>query len=295
MHPPFLKMVRSVLAVVAGGVLLPSAVAAQEWGQPWADPQDRPPRVDVSASIGFLAPTDWSDLVLLGSISSTSGVIEQVLVRDLHVDPDQELGAAVTYWRGKYGFRVQGGYSSSSVLIGGPLAGPDAASAADGLLSVGVDTWLYDVRGTIGFLEYTPRQWVWPYAFFGFGGITYDLERRISPPLLTFIERGRTGTGNEPDVVVADRGREFLLAVDELALETVFAVNFGIGTDFRIPIGPGGIGLRLELSDHVASSPVALRIEDIRRSGALASDTGVRFGLVHHLRAAAGIVVQVGR
>ena len=281
---------------VAALVLLPSALTAQDWGQPWADPQDRPPRVDVSATIGFLAPTDWSDLVLLGSVSSTSGVVEQVLVRDLQVDPDKELGAAVTYWRGRYGFRVQGGYSSSSVIIGGPLAGPDAAPGGDGLLSVDVDTWLYDIRGTIGFLEYAPTRWVWPYAFFGFGGITYDLERRISPPLLTFIEGGRAGGDAAPDVVVVeDGGREFLLAVDELALETVFALNFGVGTDFRIPLGPGGLGLRLELSDHVASSPVGLRIEEIRRSGTLSSDTGVRFGLVHHLRAAAGIVVQVGR
>jgi hypothetical protein len=295
MHAPFLKVVRLGPIVIALLLLLPASLAAQGWDQPWADPQDRPPRVDVSASIGFLAPTDWSDLVLLGSISSTSGVVEQVLVRDLQVDPDQEVGAAVTYWRGKYGFRVQAGYSSSSVIIGGPLSGIDPALTGDGLLSVGVDTWLYDIRGTIGFLEYEPQRWVWPYGFFGFGGITYDLERRISPPLLTFIEGGRNGTADSDLVIVGDRGREFLLAVDELALETVFAVNFGVGTDFRIPLGPGGIGVRLELSDHVASSPVGLRIEDLRRSGTLASDTGVRFGLVHHLRAAAGIVVQVGR
>jgi hypothetical protein len=287
-HPPFLR----TALLGASLLLLPSAVAAQEWGQPWADPYDRPGRVDLSASIGFLAPSDWSDLVLLGSISSTSGVVEQVLVRDLHVEPDRELGAAVTYWRGRYGFRVQGGFSSSSVLIGGPV--PDIDEPAGQSLSVGVDTWLYDIRGTIGFMEYEPETWVWPYGFFGVGGITYDLEQRIGPPLLTFIEGGRPGPG--PDVVIShDRGREFLLAVDELGLETVFAFNVGVGTDFRIPVGPGGIGIRLELSDHIASSPVGLRIGDLRRSGALASDTGVTFGVVHHLRAAAGIVVQVGR
>ncbi len=290
MHSPFPKIVR--LAAVVAGVLLPSALAAQDWGQPWADPQDRPPRVDVSASVGLLMPTDWSDLVLLGSISSASGIIEQVLVRDLSVEPDQEVGGAVTYWRGKYGVRVQMGYSSSSILIGGPLVVLDGSSGPGQSLSVGVDTWTYDIRGAIGFLEYDPSLWVWPYGFFGFGGITYDLEQRIGPPLLTFIEGGRT----DPDVVVAKNGgSEFLLAVDELALETVFAFNFGVGTDFRIPLGPGGIGIRLEVSDHIGSSPVGLRIGDIRRSGALATDTGVSFGMVHHLRATAGVVVQVGR
>lgn len=285
-HVPFLRT-----ALLAAALLLPSTLAAQDWGQPWADPDDRPGRVDLSASIGILAPSDWSDLVLLGSISSTSGLLEQVLVRDLRVEPDRELGAAVTYWRGRYGFRVQGGYSSSAVLIGGPI--PEIDGLSDQSLSVGVDTWLYDIRGAIGLLEYEPAMWVWPYGFFGFGGITYDLERRIGPPLLTFVEGGRTDPADA--VVNRDRGRAFLLAVDELGLETVFAFNFGVGTDFRIPIGPGGIGIRLEVSDHIASSPVGLRVGELRRSGALASDTGITFGVVHHLRAAAGVMVQVGR
>jgi hypothetical protein len=283
------------LALAVGLAVLPSRVHAQEWGQPWADPDDRPARVDLSASVGFLAPTDWSDLVLLGSISSSSGVLEQVLVRDIRVDPDKEFDAAVTYWRGRYGFRVQGGFSSSAVVIGGPPGELQNPGGADDLLAIDVDTWMYDVRGAIGFMDYEPRRWVWPYAFFGFGGITYDLAQRVTPPLLTFIERSRTRPDGRRDIVVDDDGREFLLAVDELALETVFAVNVGVGTDVRIPVGPGGIGVRFEISDHLARSPVGLRIGELRRSAQLESDTGVEFGLVHHFRAAAGIVVQLGR
>jgi hypothetical protein len=166
----------------------------------------------------------------------------------------------------------------------------------DDVLSVDVDTYLYDIRGAIGFTEYSPEQWVWPYGFFGFGGITYDLARRVTPPLLTFIEHTRTFPDGSPDVVVIeDDGREFLLSIDELGLETVFAFNVGVGTDFRIPIGPGGIGVRLELSDHIAASPVGLRISELRRSGLLTTDAGAGFGPVHHLRAAVGFVVQVGR
>lgn len=289
MHPGCSTMLR-LLAVV---VLLPSPVAAQDWSQPWADPQDRPPRVDLSASIGFLAPTDWSDLVLLGSLSSTSGVLEQVLVRDLRVRADKEFGAAVTYWRGRYGFRVQGAFSSSSVAIGGPL--PSSGASLDEGVSVDVDTWLYDVGGAIGFVEYAPDLWVWPYAFVGVGGVTYDLARRVSPPLLTFIERSRPGGDGRDIVIVRDDSREFVLAVDELDTETAFAFNFGVGTDFRIPLGPAGIGMRLEISDHVTTSPVGLRIGELRRAQALASDTGVEFGPVHHFRASAGLVLQFGR
>jgi hypothetical protein len=50
--------------------------------------RDRPPRVDLSASTGLLMPTDWSDLVLLGSLCSASGV----LVRDLQVEPRTVFG-----------------------------------------------------------------------------------------------------------------------------------------------------------------------------------------------------------
>src|SRR5688572_29184193 len=57
--------------------LLPLPVFAQDWSQPWADPMDRPARVDVTGSMGFVMPSNWSKLVLLGSISSGSGVFEQ--------------------------------------------------------------------------------------------------------------------------------------------------------------------------------------------------------------------------
>jgi opacity protein-like surface antigen len=274
---------RFLSLLVGCAVLSATPASAQDWSQPWADPQDRPPRVDVSASIGFLAPTDWSDLVLLGSISSSSGILEQVLVGDLRVEPDREFGGAVHYWRGRYGFRVEGGFSSSSVR-------------GDERLSVDVDTWLYNFGGAIGFLEYAPDRWVWPYAFVGVGGVTYDLARRIAPPLTTFIERSPPRADGRRDlVIVDDDSSEFLLAVDELDTETVFALNFGVGTDFRIPLGPAGVGLRLELADHVTSSPVGLRVGELRRSGALTSDTGVEFGPVHHFRASAGFVLQFGR
>ena len=292
MHPTCSQIVRLLAGVV---LLLPSPLVAQDWTQPWADPQDRPARVDVSGSFGFLAPTDWSDLVLLGSVSSTTGVLEQVLVRDLRVKADKEWGGSVTYWRGRYGFRAQGGFSKSSIAIGGSLLPGLSSGTGDQAFSVDVDTWLYNIGGAIGFIEYDPHLWVWPYGFVGVGGVTYDLARRVSPPLTTFIERSPPRADGRRDVVVVDNSREFLLAIDELDTETVFAVNFGVGTDFRLPLGPAGVGIRLELADDVTSSPVGVRIGELRRIGALTSDTGVQFGPVHHFRASAGFVVQFGR
>jgi hypothetical protein len=209
------------------------------------------------------------------------------------VKPDRLVGGAVTYWRGRHGFRVQGGWSRSSLEVGGASLG---AGPPDGLLSPRVDTWLYDVRGAIGLVEYAPDRLVWPYAFVGFGGITYDLSRPLSPPLLTFVERSGSRGDARGDLVIAeDDGRQFLLAVEELGLETVFALNFGAGTDLRLPLGAGGVALRLELSDHVARSPVGLRIRELSPRGGLNEGSVIRFDAVHHFRASAGLVVQFGR
>lgn len=284
---------RSGLAAL---LLLPSIAGAQDWGQPWSDPRDRPPRLDISASIGMLAPTDWSDLVLLGSISPASGVVEQVLVRDLRVKPDTVFGGAVTYWRDRFGFRAHAGLSRSSVVIGGGSVGAVQPPGTDDVLAASIDTWFYDVRGAIGFSEYEPERLAWPYVFLGFGAITYDLERTVGPPLLTFIERTTSRPAGPGDIVVVeDHGRQFILAIDELGLETVFALNFGVGADLRIPIGRSAVGLRLELSDHVAPSPLRLSVRELGPFGGDAFESGVRFGLVHHLRASAGLVLQFGR
>lgn len=281
-----------VLLFLLFAALLPCAVSAQTWDEPWSDPRDYPPRVDLSVSGGWAAPTDWSDLVLIGSISSVSGAIEQVLVRDVRVEPDAVFGVAVTYWRDRYGVRAGGTFSRSSLTIGGTSL--DETDPARDVLSASVNTWSYDLRGVIGFLKYRPSRPVLPYAFFGLGGITYDLDRTITPPLLTFIQRpGTLPSGNV--VVRGEGGQEFVLAVDELGLETVPAFDFGVGSDFRIPFGAGALGLRIEVSDHISPSPLHVRIRQLSASGGLTEDDAVDFGGVHELRAVAGLVVQIGR
>jgi hypothetical protein len=285
-------MGRAPLAVISLVITLtiPASLSAQDWSQPWADPEDRPPRVDFSASGGFLMPTRWSDLVLLGSLSPGVGVLEQVLTRDVHVKPDTEFTAAATYWRSRYGLRVHGGFSRSSVSIG---AAPVASAIGGDAASVGIDTWLYDLGAAIGFLEYEPRRSVWPYGFFGVGGITYDLKQTIAPPL-TFVDRAPSAPAGNT-IIVASDGRQFLLTTNALRTDTVLAFNVGLGTDFRIPLKGGGVALRVEAADHIAASPIAFRIEELSPFGAVPSDAGARYRLVHHLSATAGFVVQIGR
>ena len=247
-----------------------------------------PRRVDVSGSGGMLLSSDWSDLVLLGSVSSVTGGLQQVLARDLVVDPGPVFDGVVTYWEGRYGFRVHGGFAKSCLASARSCA---AATFAGTSGTIDVNTWIYDVGGAIGMLEYRRGRVAWPYVFFGAGGVTYDLERGVGPPL-TFIERRPTVTGDT--LVVIDDPDPLLIAVETLGVETRFALNFGVGSDFRVPVAGGSIGVRLELSDHVHRSPVDIEIANLD-SFRPASDVRVDFGFVHNLRAAAGLVVQFGR
>jgi hypothetical protein len=239
-----------------------------------------PKRVDLSGSGGFLLSTDWSDLVLLGSVSTVSGTLEQVLVRDLQVEPGPVFDGVVTYWEGRYGFRAHGGYASSCLAPGG-----NCGSGA-----IDVKAYMYDIGGSIGLMDYRRGALAWPYAFVTLGAITYDLERTIGPPL-SFIEHRPPGT-NADRVFVFDDPDQLLIAIDELGVETRFALNLGVGADLRIPLGPASVGLRLEVSDSIHRSPVDLRVADVERAG---TTQFIDFGYVHNMRAAAGLVIQFGR
>jgi hypothetical protein len=260
---------------------IPCSAVAQDWTMPWSDPRDRPGRVDVTVTGGYVMPTDWSDLVVLGSTSATTGVFEQVLLRDLRVEPGPVLGASATYWKAQYGFRVSVARSDSSLV-------------SSGTTLTDVDSWFYDVRGAIGMLEYTPTRNALPYFFIGLGAITYDLSQPISPPLTTFIERQPSPPLANP-IIIDRAGQQFLLEVDELGMETVFAFTIGIGTDFRIPAGAGGLGLRVEVADHISPSPIGVRLHNINRFGEPTTPISIGVDAVHHLRASAGLVFQFGR
>ncbi|HEY6361608.1 MAG TPA: hypothetical protein VIX63_10920 [Vicinamibacterales bacterium] len=268
-------------------VVLPSATAAQT---DLFSITPGPRRVDISGSGGFLLSTDWSDLVLLGSVSPVSGALEQVLVRDLVMEPGPVYDGMVTYWEGRYGFRVHAGYAQSCLAVGGVCGDSALSRPAD---SVDLNAWMYDVGGAIGLLDFRRGAPIFPYVYFGIGGVTYDLDRTVGPPL-SFIER-RPPRAPGDDVIIVTRGDpdQLLIAIDELGLETKLAFNIGIGTDFRVPLGPASVGIRLEVGDNIHSSPIDLSVVDIERF--VPAGTQLDFGFVHNLRAAAGLVISFGQ
>jgi hypothetical protein len=272
---------------IALTILLPTTVLAQV---DLSSVYPGPKRVDISLAGGLRMSTDWSELVLLGAVSPASGAFEQVLTRELIVRPGPVFDAVVTYWEGRYGFRTHVGFAESCLTTGTSCTAPVSPTLVPG--PVDLDVWTYDIGGSIGLIEYHRDRWVWPYVLIGAGGVTYDLKRAVGPPL-TFITRS-PARGPDGLVIVDDDVDQLLIALDELNLETKFALNVGVGTDVRVPLGPASVGIRLELSDHIHRSPLDVLVARIdgRRGG---RDTRVDSGYVHNFRVAGGVVLQFGR
>lgn len=153
------------------------------------------------------------------------------------------------------------------------------------------DTLILTSIGPVGLSadQRVPRA-VRPYVFAGVGVVAYDLERPIGPE---FLARLANQPASAP-LFIHDDTTDLLLAVDELSLEATPAVHAGVGVDLRIPLGRAGIGLRLEVADHVSPSPVDLRVIRLDQPGPfLASpQTRVEFDAVHHVRATVGLVID---
>jgi len=81
------------------------------------------------------------------------------------------------------------------------------------------------------------------------------------------------------------------MGCQKFSIETKFAVNFGLGTDLRVPLGAAGLGLRLELSDNVHESPLQIRIAEL---DGVHGDVAPNARFVHNLRASAGVVLHFG-
>jgi hypothetical protein len=279
----------SLCTTIALALLVPAPVLAQ------ADLSaiyPGPKRLDVSVAGGLRMSTDWSDLVLLGAVSPASGALEQVLTRELVVRPGTVFDAVATYWEGRYGFRTHVGFAESCLTTGTTCA--DAAGRATAPGSVDLNAWTYDIGGSIGLVEYRQGTWVWPYVLVGVGGVTYDLERTVGPPL-TFVDRSPPRTPDGRLVVSGDAADQVLIAIDELNFETKFALNVGVGTDVRVPLGPASVGIRLEVSDHIHRSPLDVIVLPVDRSRRGGGGTRLDPGYVHNFRVAGGLVLQFGR
>ena len=279
---PEARRVAAWLATLAA-IAAPGDTAAQT-GLSRLDPG--PGRIDLSASVGALEPTAWGDLVLLETLTA-GGINERILAREITLEPTEVIDATVTYWEGRYGFRVHGGFAQTCLAFGGRCEGP--ASGAIQSSSVDVDIWTADIGGSIGLRPYRSGTIVWPFAFFGVGAVSYRFDQPIAPPLTSTS----LALGDAPILVVGRGGPEqSVIVLEELNRETTFALTLGIGTDVRLPIGPVSVGLRLEGSDQIHPSPVDVRVTRISGFG---RDVRFTFGWVHNLRASAGLVVTFGR
>lgn len=294
-----------IAAILAASLLAASRpVAAQD---DWFDDDDeeRPRSLDISLGLGRLRSSDWSDLVVLGTLG---GLVERVLARNLAVSPGTSVDLAVTYWEGRYGFRVHAGLTRSCVAIAN-RCGPHALLVADGdvddeLLAllrneVDVTTWLVDIGGAVSLVGPRTDRDFRPYVFFGLGSVAYDLNGPVGLLLPTFVEfggtPGRLALDSDGKVIIVTDGSPFLVSVDEPGFEVLFAVAFGVGADVRVPLGEGSFGLRFEVADHISRSPLDVRlagfVDDFHFSRRDLDDVRFDFGTVHNLRFSVGIVV----
>ena len=299
-------MPRTLIAAILAASLLATSrpLAAQDDWFSDDDDEERPRSLDISLGLGRLRSSDWSDLVVLGTLG---GLVERVLARNLAVAPGASVDLAVTYWEGRYGFRVHAGLTRSCIAIAsrcGPRALLVADDAADDDLrallrsEVDVTTWLVDIGGAVSLVGPRTDREFRPYVFFGLGGVAYDLDGPVGLFLPTFVQFGGTPgrLALDPDgkVVIVTNGSPFLVSVDEPGFEVLFAATFGIGADVRVPLGEGSFGLRFELADHINRSPLDVRlagfVDDFHFSRRDLDDVRFDFGTVHNLRFSVGIV-----
>lgn len=269
----------------------------------WGREYDGPRRLEVSASVGYALSTDWSDMVALHVTDVQGGVHRQVLLRSVSVAPGAGGSAAVTYWRGRHGFRVLAGFSRSCLTTaprcvdGDPAPAPGEAALT--VAEVDMDIWRYGVEGIVGLRNWAESR-VWrPYAILGLGGVAYDPDSDALPIFPGTFETVVPPPDAPPGSVVVTNGTDtFLLATDELGLENVLGLTVGIGMDLRVPIGIGGFSLRLEIADQMTRSPFSVRVTRLGDDGFFhghgRQDAVFRPELIHNLRASAGISLEFG-
>ena len=286
--------------------LLAQPVSAQRdstrFDRLWLADYDGPRRLEVGVSAGYALSTDWTDLVALHVFDTRGGIHRQVLLRNVAVAPGAGGAVAVTYWRGRHAFRATVGYSrsclttSSRCVNGSGL--PPEDGAALGVAEVDMDVYRYGVEGIVGLRNWRESQFWRPYLIVGAGGVAYDPDENALPLFPGTFETLVQPSSAPGTVVVTNGATTLLVATDELGLENVFGLTLGVGMDFRVPLGLGGVALRLEAADQITSSPFSVtvsRLDDDDRDFFDRSDqpTIFRAGAIHNLRLTAGVAIEL--
>jgi hypothetical protein len=141
--------------------------------------------------------------------------------------------------------------------------------------------------------EYSSSQWFRPYFLVGFGGVTYDPDQSVP----TFLS-AQAGSPSGLESVAGGPG-QYAFAIDQAGLETRFSVALGLGTDLRLPVGPGGLSLRLEVADHISQSPLGVRLSRLSTGSLVDRDNSIQqidlgVGAVHNLRGQIGLAIEFG-
>lgn len=261
-------------------------------------PYDGPRRLELSVTAGYFWSSDWSDLVLFESLGAVGDEARRVLMPSLASAPGAGGQAAITYWKGRLGFRLAAAYTESCITAEPRCDDGRPAPAAGGngqqnATEVSLKTYSYGVQGIVGMSEYSPSQWFRPYFLVGFGGVTYDPDQSVP----TFLA-SQAGTGANLDSYAGGPG-QYTFAIDQAGLETRFSVALGLGTDLRLPVGPGGLSLRFEVADHISQSPLGVRLSRLSSGSLLDNDRGIEqvdlgVGAVHNLRGQIGLAIEFG-
>jgi hypothetical protein len=298
---------RNLVSRVLVPALLLSAlpVTAQQrdlWGE-----YDGPRRVEFAVGGGLFLSSAWSDRVFLESFSVVGITNRQLLLRGFSMSPEFGGSGSFTYWKGRYGFRVQAGFVHGCATTGGGDCDDVVLPPFDDLpiADVEMNQYSYGVQGIIGLTEYSPTQQIRPYVLLGAGGVTFDLDQPLSalfPGPLTTTEPVRINDDNLI-FVVADP-TTLVFSVSDVSVASSFALNLGIGTDLRAPLGSGAFGFRFEFLDQIAKSPLSLRVA--RLDGGFFTPWGCGFDcdgiseiefndrFVHNWRLSAAVFVEFG-
>jgi hypothetical protein len=261
-------------------------------------PYDGPRRLELSASAGYFWSSDWSNLILFESLGLVGDEARRVLLPPLAAAPGAGAQAAITYWKGRLGFRVHGGYAESCITSEprcgdgrpAPVAGQSNALTP---VEVSLKTYSYGVQGVVAMGEYEEPQFFRPYFVVGGGGVTYDPAQSV-PRFLTAAPQGPGGV----ETVATSGPGQYTFNVSQAGLETRFAVSIGAGADFRLPVGSGGLNLRLEVSDHISQSPLGLQLTRVNSGGVRGGrdpfqTIDLSAGAVHNLRANIGLAIEI--
>ena len=162
-----------------------------------------------------------------------------------------------------------------------------------------MDVYRYGVEGIVGLRNWRDSQFWRPFLIVGAGGVSYDPDED-ELPLFPGTFQTVVQPGSAPGTVVITNGASTLLvATDELGFEHVFGLTLGVGMDFRVPVGLGGLALRLEAADQITSSPFSVRVSRLDGGNDFCCfDHGdgsavFRAGAIHNLRISAGVAVEL--